>query len=67
MTLVHVKSAIAGAWVLGACIVGLASNVTSIGGWTALVGLGVLPPLVLLRAWNNPAQTLSESISEARR
>ena len=67
MTLVHVKSAIAGAWLLGACVIGLGSSVTSLGGWTALVGLGVLPPLVLLRAWNNPTPTMSETISEARR
>jgi len=66
MRLVHVKSAIAGVWVLGACVVGIVSQVNSIGGWAALAGLGVLPPLVLLRVWNNPAQTMSESISAAR-
>lgn len=58
---------IAGGWVLSGCAVAAAAHVTSIGGWTVLVALTVLPPLVLLRMWKDPDQTLSESISEARR
>lgn len=61
------KTMIAGGWVLSGCAVAAATHVTSIGGWTVLVALTVLPPLVLLQMWKDPAQTLSESISEARR
>jgi hypothetical protein len=67
MKLEYMKTMIAGGWVLGACAVAVAGHVTSIGGWTTLLGLGVVPPLVVLWTWNNPAQTMSESISEARR
>ena len=67
MKLERMKTMIALAWVLGGCGVAVAAHTTSVAGWTALVSLSVLPPLVLLRMWKDPAQTLSESISEARR
>jgi hypothetical protein len=38
--------------------------------WTKglmLVGFGLLPPLAILLLWNEPAQTMSESINEERR
>jgi hypothetical protein len=67
MKLVHVKSAIATSWILGALIVSVASPATSLRGWTTLIGLSVVPPLALLRFWNGPAPTMSESIAAARR
>jgi len=32
-----------------------------------LAGFGLLPPLAILFLWNEPAQTMSESINDARR
>ena len=67
MQLNHLKSAIVGAWVLGLSAVALSFEVTSASGWMFLVGLGLLPPLVLLRMWRQPVQTMSESIHEVLR
>jgi len=38
--------------------------------WTKalmVAGFGLLPPLAILLLWNEPAQTMSESINDARR
>jgi hypothetical protein len=35
--------------------------------WAGFIALAVLPPLALLYWWHDPSQTMSESISEARR
>lgn len=61
------KKATIGGWVLGLGILAFAVNMTSVGAWTVLVGLGVLPPLVMLKMWNppGPAQSMSESIRDA--
>ena len=39
-------------------------DVSSASSWIIMIGSGVLPPLMLLRMWHVPAQTLSESIHE---
>ena len=67
MRLQNIKMALAAAWVVIAVIVGLVFGVTSAGGLVALVALGLLPPLAMLLLWNDPSQTMSESISKARR
>jgi hypothetical protein len=43
------------------------AEITSAGGRVALVAFGLLPPLAMLLMWNEPSQTLSESINEQRR
>ena len=62
-----VKKAVIGGWVLGLGVLAFAVNVSSVGAWTVLVGLGVLPPLVMLKMWNPPApaRSMSESIRDA--
>lgn len=66
MQLEHIKMTIAGTWVLAALIVTIALHPSTMG--TIVLGsLGLLPPLVMLLLWNDPAQTMSESIREARR
>jgi hypothetical protein len=64
MQLQHMKTAVAGAWVLGAGAIALSVNVSSASGWMVLIGLGVLPPLLLMRMWQQPVPTMSESIRE---
>jgi hypothetical protein len=44
-----------------------AGNVRSLSGWAVLTGLAVLPPLVLMWLWNDPRQTMPETIQEALR
>lgn len=61
------KKAIIGGWVLSLGALAFSVNVTSLGAWTVLVGLGVLPPLIMLKAWSppGPAKSMSESIRDA--
>jgi hypothetical protein len=66
MQLEHVKMTISGVWVLTALVIATLVPPTTMGA-ILLGSLGLLPPLVLLLAWNHPAQTMSERIDEARR
>ena len=66
MQLHKIKVTIAAAWVTLTLIVALVAQVT----WPlqfAFVALAVLPPLALFLLWNEPAQTMTQAISEARR
>lgn len=55
----------AAAWVLaGAAFVPFV-HPGSAAGWTLLVGVGVIPPCMLLWLWRRPARTMSESIRDA--
>ena len=67
MQLFSIKFVIATLWVSAVSIAGVAADVHSIGGWTILGALAVVPPLVMLRRWTEPQQSISESIQEARR
>lgn len=62
MQVQHMRTAIVAAWVLAWCAVAFLVDVTSVTGWMTLVAVAVLPPIVLLRMWRAPAQTMSESI-----
>jgi hypothetical protein len=61
------KKAIIGGWVVGLGVLAFFLNLSSVFGWTVLAGLGVLPPLIMLKMWNppGPAKTMSESIRDA--
>ena len=61
------KNGIAGAWIVGLAIVAAFLGLNSLVGWTILAVIGLLPPLVMLRLWNPPAQTTSESIRKVLR
>lgn len=61
------KATVTVLWVLVMAAVGLTGGVTSVRGWVLLTSLALLPPILLLRLWNEPAQTMSESINAARR
>ena len=67
MELQKIKWIISAAWVLVAFVIGLVAGVRSSGGLVALTALGLLPPLALLLLWNDPPQTISESIRQGRR
>ena len=63
----RIKRTVSAAWVVVVFAVGLVAGVTSSGGLVALLALGLLPPLALMLLWNEPPQTMSESIQQGRR
>lgn len=62
-----IKAIVAAGWIATVCVVGIAAGATYPTTWAILLGAGALPPIVLFWRWNDPAQTMSESIQEARR
>ena len=46
---------------------GLAIGVASIPLWIVLASVAIAPPILAVRFWQVPPETLSESIREARR
>jgi len=48
----HSKAALAGVWILAAGILGVMGNVTSIGAGALLLGIGLLPPLIIILRGN---------------
>lgn len=67
MQLDSIKGIVSAVWVSAICTMGMAGNVRSTSGWAILAVLAVLPPLVMMWRWNNPRQTMSESIRQALR
>ena len=67
MQLGSLKAVLAIVWISAVLIAGLAGNLNSISSWALLAGVALLPPIVMMLRWNTPAQTMSESIQEARR
>jgi hypothetical protein len=67
MQLVSIKLILAMLWVLAAFIIAIVGNLDSFSGWAVLTGVAVVPPLVMMWRWNDPRQTMSESIQDARR
>jgi len=60
----QLKTSIVAGWILVMVAIALSLNLGSATGWLLLVGIGLLPPLMLFRVWQQPAQTMSESIRE---
>ncbi len=67
MQLPSIKRVIALLWVSATFFIGIAGNVGSFSSWAVLAGIAVVPPLVMMWRWNEPHQTMSESIQQARR
>jgi hypothetical protein len=67
MRLKNIKVMIAAAYVVTVVGAGLVSGMTSPSGWTSLTALALLPAAAMLWVWNDPRQTISESIQQARR
>ena len=54
-------------WTIVVCLTALAIGFHSVSSWIAVASLAVVPPLVARSFWHAPAQTISESIRNARR
>ena len=65
MKLEKVSLLAAGGWVLAWTGMAFLVHVGSTMGWVLLVGGGLIPPCILLRIWQRPPQTMSESIRDA--
>ena len=66
MELQYIKMTVSTLWVLTAVVIAIVADPS----WSrgiALASFGLLPPLAILLLWNDPAQTTTESIREARR
>ena len=60
------KSAIVGGWVLTLGAVAMSVNLASISGWSLLLAVGLVPPVVLLMQLRNRTDpSMSESIQKA--
>ena len=64
MQLVSIKAVIGMLWVSTVSVVGIAGNLNSVTSW---IVLAIVPPLVVMWRWNDPRQTMSESIQEVLR
>jgi hypothetical protein len=67
MNLQRIKMSVSAVWMLLATLLAITLVDMS---WTKalmVAGFGLLPPLAILLLWNEPAQTMSESINDARR
>jgi hypothetical protein len=53
---------IAAGWVLSVGLVGMMAHLTTVSSWVLLASAAVVPPLVMLKLWRPPAQSISESI-----
>jgi len=67
MQLLTLKALLASVWIAAVLIAGLVGKVNSISSWAVVAVVAVLPPAVMMWRWHTPAQTMSESINEARR
>ena len=52
------NGALAATWIMGAGLVGLLGNVTSVGGAAIVLGLGLVPPMLLILRRNRPAHAV---------
>lgn len=67
METTYAKTVVTALWVLGVGALGLAAGSHSTTAWVTLAGVALLPPLVVLRFWLTPPQTMSERINTGRR
>jgi len=65
MRLQNIKMIVSGIWVLTAVVIAMLTHPSWSAG-IAIAAIGALPPVVLLLWWNEPAQTMSESIRQAQ-
>ena len=66
MPLQRIKRLVSVGWLVAVIVVAFAIEL-SLASAIALAAVGVLPPLALLLLWNEPAPSMSETITQARR
>jgi hypothetical protein len=63
----HYQIVLASVWILAIAVAAIAIGVTSVSAFAAIAVIALGPPLVMQRLWREPAETMSESIRDARR
>jgi hypothetical protein len=53
-----INGAAAGTWILSAGLIGLLGNVTSVGGAALVLGVGLVPPMLLMLRWDQPVRVV---------
>ena len=66
MQLQHIKMIMCSTWVLAVFVLAMIVDVAGVG-VIASAFFAFLPPRALMLLWNEPSQTMSESINESRR
>ena len=61
------NGAMAGTWILGAGLIGLLGNVTSIGGAAMVLGFGLAPPMLLMLRRRDPVPAMAVRVQQANR
>jgi hypothetical protein len=67
MTITNAREMVAAGWILILFSVGLFAHVTTVSAWAGLMLLAGSSLIILRVLWRVPAQTMSQSIREARR
>ena len=65
MRIRNIKMIVSGIWMLAALVIAILTHPSWVAG-IVIAAIGVLPPVALLFWWNEPAQTMSESIRQAQ-
>jgi hypothetical protein len=63
----YIKATAAALWVLAIGAAGLVADATWPRDWMVFVGCAIVPPIIMMRYWNHPDQTMSESIQQVLR
>jgi hypothetical protein len=61
------NAAVAATWILGAGLIGLLGNVTSIGGAALVLGFGLAPPMLLMLRRSDPVPAMAVRVHPANR
>jgi hypothetical protein len=67
MHLENAKTVLSGIWIMAIGVTAMAAGITQVSHWLVIGGVAIAPPIVARMLWQQPPQTLSESIQEARR
>ena len=62
-----IKLMAASAWIIAICVAGRLAELDTTRLWSVAAALAIMPPIVMMWRWGVPEQTLSQSISAARR
>lgn len=67
MTIINARELVAAGWILTLFAVGVLAHVSTMSGWAGMTLLAGTSLIILRVLWRVPAQTMSQSIREARR